>query len=87
MGLRVVCVVCVLTIARSEPVVEMYTLYHLSSVHDDRELMRSCVSRDGHVYPQTSGHAWRCVPGAPNAYDVHDCATFFEPLADFVSCR
>jgi hypothetical protein len=64
----------------------MYALRHLGSIREDRELMELCEASDGHVYPQTSGHAWRCMPGAANAYDAHDCTAFLEPLLHFVVC-
>jgi hypothetical protein len=71
---------------KPEVVIDMYAQHSLRSIREDRELMELCEASDGHVYPQTSGHAWRCMPGAANAYDAHDCTAFLEPLLHFVVC-
>ena len=53
---------------------------------EDRKAMETCEASGGHVYPQTSGHAWRCMPGMVKTWDTHDCRGFFEPLPQFVLC-
>ena len=51
----------------------------------DELSMIDCEKIGRRVYPQNSGHSWRCLPKI-DIIEEFDCSLFLPPLPKFVQC-